>query len=503
MKKPIALVILDGWGYNKAYEFNAIHLANTPNMDNYLKQYPNTRLHTSGLAVGLPNGQMGNSEVGHLNIGAGRVVYQALTRITKSIEDGDFFENEALQLAVQTVKENGSALHLMGLFSPGGVHSHTEHIKGLLQLAKKENLEKVYLHAFLDGRDTPPQSAVTFIEEMEAYMNEESIGEIASITGRYYAMDRDKRWERVEKAYNNLIHADGNKANSAMEAIQASYAEGVNDEFVLPTMINTEAVVKDRDAIVFFNFRPDRAREITRAFVDVDFDGFPREKKDVTYVCMTEYDKTIEHVSVAFKPETLNNTLGEYLSNQGKTQLRIAETEKYAHVTFFFNGGVEEPEKGESRVLINSPSVATYDLKPEMSAYEVTAALEAEIDKDLHDVIILNFANPDMVGHTGVLEAAIKAVETVDECLGRVVNKILSKEGKVLITADHGNAEEMVNEETGNPQTAHTTFDVPLIMIGENKELKDDGRLCDLAPTLLEMMGLEIPSEMTGKSLLK
>jgi 2,3-bisphosphoglycerate-independent phosphoglycerate mutase len=503
MKKPIALVVLDGWGYNKAYEFNAIHLANTPNMDNYSKQYPNTRLHTSGLAVGLPDGQMGNSEVGHLNIGAGRVVYQALTRITKSIKDGDFFENEALLTAVNAVKANDSALHLMGLFSPGGVHSHTDHIKGLLQLAKKENIKKVYLHAFLDGRDTPPQSAVDFIEEMENYMQKESVGEIASITGRYYAMDRDKRWERVEIAYNNLIHADGKTADSALEAIKASYDDGVNDEFVLPTIINKDAVVKDHDAIVFFNFRPDRARELTRAFVDVEFDGFEREKRDVTYVCMTEYDKTIENVSVAFKPEVLKNTLGEYLSSQGKTQLRIAETEKYAHVTFFFNGGVEEAEEGESRVLINSPSVATYDLKPEMSAYEVTEALEAEIDKDIHDVIILNFANPDMVGHTGVIDAAVKAVETVDECLGRVVNKILSKEGKVLITADHGNAEEMVNETTGNPQTAHTTFDVPLVMIGEDKDLKDDGRLCDLAPTLLEMMGLEIPSEMTGKSLLK
>lgn len=503
MKKPIALVVLDGWGYNKAYEFNAIHLANTPNMDNYSKQYPNTRLHTSGLAVGLPDGQMGNSEVGHLNIGAGRVVYQALTRITKSIKDGDFFENEALLTAVNAVKANDSALHLMGLFSPGGVHSHTDHIKGLLQLAKKENIKKVYLHAFLDGRDTPPQSAVDFIEEMENYMQNESVGEIASITGRYYAMDRDKRWERVEIAYNNLVHADGKTAESALEAIKASYDDGVNDEFVLPTIINKDAVVKDHDAIVFFNFRPDRARELTRAFVDVEFDGFEREKKEVTYVCMTEYDKTIENVSVAFKPEVLKNTLGEYLSGQGKTQLRIAETEKYAHVTFFFNGGVEEAEEGESRVLINSPSVATYDLKPEMSAYEVTEALEAEIDKDIHDVIILNFANPDMVGHTGVIDAAVKAVETVDECLGRVVNKILSKEGKVLITADHGNAEEMVNETTGNPQTAHTTFDVPLVMIGEDKELKDDGRLCDLAPTLLEMMGLEIPSEMTGKSLLK
>lgn len=503
MKNPIALVVLDGWGCNKPGEFNAIHLANTPNMDSYLEKYPNTRLHTSGLAVGLPDGQMGNSEVGHLNIGAGRVVYQQLTRITKSIKDGDFFTNEALQTAVQNAKKHGSALHLMGLFSPGGVHSHTEHVKGLLQLAKKENIKKVYVHAFLDGRDTPPQSAVEYIAEMETYMAGESVGEIASVTGRYYAMDRDQRWERVEKAYTNLVHANGNKGTSAVESIKASYAEGVNDEFVLPTIINEAATVKDQDSIIFFNFRPDRAREITRAFVDAKFDAFHREKKDVTYVCMTQYDATIENVSVAFKPEMLKNTLGEYLAANDKNQLRIAETEKYAHVTFFFNGGVEQPEKGESRVLVNSPDVATYDLKPEMSAYELTAALEAEIDKDIHDVIILNFANPDMVGHTGVVSAAVKAVETVDECLGRVVDKILSKNGKLLITADHGNAEEMKNEATGNPQTAHTTFDVPLVMIGTDNELTDDGRLCDLAPTLLELIEMEIPKEMTGKSLLK
>ena len=502
MKKPIALVVLDGWGLNKPSEFNAIHLAETPNMDSYFEKYPNTRLHTSGLAVGLPDGQMGNSEVGHLNIGAGRVVYQALTRITKSIKDGDFFENEAMHVAVKNVKENDSALHLMGLFSPGGVHSHTEHLKGLLQLAKKENISKVYVHAFLDGRDTPPQSAIEFVEAMETYMKEENIGEIVTLSGRYYAMDRDKRWERVEIAYNNLVLGNGKKMNSAVEALEASYAEGVNDEFVMPTIINEDATVKDHDSIIFFNFRPDRAREITRAFVDTDFSDFERAKRDVTYVCMTEYDKTIENVSVAFKPEILKNTLGEYLSNQGKNQLRIAETEKYAHVTFFFNGGVEEAEEGESRVLVNSPSVATYDLKPEMSAYEVTDALETEIDKDIHDVIILNYANPDMVGHTGVIDAAVKAVETVDECIKRIVDKVLSKGGTLLITADHGNAEEMVNETTGKPQTAHTTYDVPLLMIGTDREL-NEGKLCDLAPTLLELMNLDVPEEMTGKSLLK
>ncbi len=503
MKKPVALVVLDGWGCNKPYEFNAIHLAKTPNMDSYLEKYPNTKLHTSGLAVGLPDGQMGNSEVGHLNIGAGRVVYQALTRITKAIKDGEFFTNEAMQDAIINVKEHDSALHFMGLFSPGGVHSHTEHIKGLLQLAKKENIKKVYVHAFLDGRDTAPQSAVEFIKEFEDYMVKENIGEIATISGRYYAMDRDKRWDRVEKAYNNLVHGNGVKAESAVAAIEASYAVDVNDEFVLPTIINEDATVKDHDSIIFFNFRPDRAREITRAFVDVEFNDFDRDKKDVTYVCMTEYDKTIENVSVAFKPELLTNTLGEYLAKEGKTQLRIAETEKYAHVTFFFNGGIEEPEVGESRVLVNSPDVATYDLKPEMSAYEVTDALEAELDKDLHDVIILNYANPDMVGHTGVLNAAIEAVETVDACLGRIVDKVLSKGGSLLITADHGNAEEMKNMETGNAQTAHTTFDVPLLMIGTEKELKEDGKLCDLAPTLLGLLDMKVPEEMTGKSLLK
>lgn len=503
MKKPVALVVLDGWGYNKPSEFNAIHLANTPNMDNYVEKYPSTKLHTSGLAVGLPDGQMGNSEVGHLNIGAGRVVYQALTRITKSIKDGDFFTNDAIVKAVDNVKANGSALHLMGLFSPGGVHSHTDHLKGLLQLAKKENIKEVYVHAFLDGRDTPPQSAIEFVKDMEAFMQAENVGQIATLSGRYYAMDRDKRWERVEKAYNNLVKGNGVKADSAVEALEASYAEKVNDEFVLPTIINENATVKDHDSIIFYNFRPDRAREITRAFVDTDFSDFDREKKDVTYICMTEYDSTIENVSVAFEPEVLKNTLGEYLSKKGKTQLRIAETEKYAHVTFFFNGGVEAPEEGESRVLINSPSVATYDLQPEMSAYELTEALEAEIDKDIHDVIILNYANPDMVGHTGVIDAAVKAVETVDTCLKRIVDKVLSKGGSLLITADHGNAEEMVNEATGNPQTAHTTYDVPLIMIGADQDLKDDGKLCDLAPTLLGLLDLDVPEEMTGKSLLK
>lgn len=503
MKKPIALVVLDGWGKTIASDTNAISLANTPNMDQYLKTYSNTLLQTSGLAVGLPDGQMGNSEVGHLNIGAGRVVYQPLTRITKSIQDGDFFENPALNKAISHVKENDTALHLMGLFSPGGVHSHTEHVKGLLQLAKKNDIKKVYLHCFLDGRDTPPQSAVGYIEEMEAYMAEEGVGEIVSLSGRYYAMDRDNRWERVEIAYNNLVLGNGVKGDSALEAVKNSYKNDVNDEFVLPTIINADATVKDNDAIIFFNFRPDRAREITRAFMDKSFDHFDREKRDVVYVSMTEYDQTFDKVPVAYKAEPLQNTLGEYLSSQNKTQLRIAETEKYAHVTFFFNGGVEVPVEGEQRVMISSPNVATYDLQPEMSAYEMTDAFEKEIDKDIHDVIIMNFANPDMVGHTGVIPAAIKAVETVDTCIKRVVDKVLAAGGKLLITADHGNAEEMRDLITGAPQTAHTVFDVPLVMIGEDRELRNDGRLCDLAPTLLELIGLDQPEEMTGKSLLK
>lgn len=503
MKKPIALVILDGWGTNVASDTNAISLAQTPNMDHYLKTYPHTLLHTSGLAVGLPDGQMGNSEVGHLNIGAGRVVYQPLTRISKAITDGDFFENPALMKAINHVQDKGSALHLMGLFSPGGVHSHTDHVEGLLQLAKQAGLKKVYLHCFLDGRDTPPQSAVDYIEKMQAYMAKEGVGEIVSLSGRYYAMDRDNRWERVEKAYNNLVLANGIKADSAVAAVKNSYKNEINDEFVLPTIINPEATVKDNDAIIFFNFRPDRAREITRAFMDDTFDKFDRVKKDVLYVSMTEYDKTFEKVHVAYAAEVLTNTLGAYLAQNQKTQLRIAETEKYAHVTFFFNGGVEVPVAGEERVLISSPDVATYDLQPEMSAYEMTDALEKEIDKDIHDVIIMNFANPDMVGHTGVIPAAIKAVETVDTCLKRVVDKVLSVGGQLLITADHGNAEEMRDLITGAPQTAHTVFDVPLLMIGQEKSLKNDGRLCDLAPTLLDMINLDQPKEMTGKSLLK
>ena len=504
MKSPVALIILDGWGCYKDYAYNAIHLAKTPVMDSYLEKYPNTKLQTSGLAVGLPEGQMGNSEVGHLNIGAGRVVYQALTRITKSISDGDFFNNESILKAIKNVKDNKSSLHLMGLLSSGGVHSHIEHIKGLLDLAKKENITNVYLHGFLDGRDTPPQSGVDFIKEIEDYMKDNNIGSLASITGRYYAMDRDNRWDRVEKAYNNLINRDGIKASSAIDGIKKSYEDGINDEFVLPTFIDgVDGNIKDNDSIIFFNFRPDRARELTRSFVDVEFDNYPRDKKNVTFICMTEYDSTIENVSVVFKSEILSNTLGEYLTKSNKTQLRIAETEKYAHVTFFFNGGVEKPYEGEKRVLIKSPDVATYDLKPEMSAYEITDALLGEIDKDEHDVIILNFANADMLGHTGILKAAIKGVETVDECLGKVVEKILSKKGVILVTADHGNAEEMLNEKTGIVQTAHTTFDVPFVLIGANKKLRENGKLCDLAPTMLELLNIGVPAEMTGKSLIK
>lgn len=507
MKKPTALVILDGWGVNNGQDGNAVFTAKTPNYDNLIKDFPNTVIGASGLDVGLPDGQMGNSEVGHLNIGAGRIIYQALTRITKSIKDGDFFEKEELLKAIANAKETGNKLHLFGLLSDGGVHSHMTHIKGLIDLCKKEALTDVYLHAFLDGRDTPPTSAINYIDEIEKYMNEKGVGKIASISGRYYSMDRDKRWERTEESYNMLTKGEGATCPSAMEAIKASYEAGVNDEFVKPTLITEAgaplAIVEENDSIIFFNFRPDRPRQLTRAFVDVDFDGFARERMNTEFVCMTTYDATIEGVSVVFKPEAISNTLGEYLSSIGKTQLRIAETEKYAHVTFFFNGGVEEPVEGENRVLINSPKVATYDLQPEMSAVEVTDALIKELDTNEYDLIVLNFANSDMVGHTGIFDAAVKAVETVDACVGRVADKILGMGGSFILTADHGNAEKMLDE-SGEPMTAHTTNVVPCILVGQdNVELSEDGKLCDLAPTLLEMMGLDKPVEMTGKSLIK
>jgi 2,3-bisphosphoglycerate-independent phosphoglycerate mutase len=505
-KKPVMLMILDGFGLTDREDGNAIKAANKPNFDRIYNDYPHTQLGASGLSVGLPEGQMGNSEVGHLNIGAGRVIYQALTRITKSIKDGDFFENPALNKAVNNALENDSTLHLMGLLSPGGVHSHTEHLKGVLKLAKNKGIQKVYLHAFLDGRDVPPSSAKEYIVNIESYMKEIGIGKIATICGRYYAMDRDKRWERVHLAYNALVLGKGEEANTAVEAVEKSYNDNKTDEFVLPTVVSKDsaASIKNKDSVIFFNFRPDRAREITRAINDKVFDGFSRESLDLTFVTMTEYDVTLQGVDAAFKSESYKNTLGEYVSGLGKNQLRIAETEKYAHVTFFFNGGVEEPNKGEDRALIPSPKVATYDLQPEMSAYKVTDELLKRIDEDKYDMIILNFANPDMVGHTGVFEAAKKAIEHVDVCLGKVVDKILEKNGTVFITADHGNAEQMIDYSTGKPMTAHTTDPVPFIYVAADATpLRDGGILADIAPTMLQVMGLDVPKEMTGKSIIK
>lgn len=508
-KKPVMLMILDGFGNAPKSEGNAVELAKKPNFDKLLKEYPHTNLNASGLAVGLPEGQMGNSEVGHLNIGSGRIVYQELTRITKAIEDRDFFENEALLKAINNAKDNNKALHLLGLLSDGGVHSHINHLKGLLQFAKEKGLQKVYIHAFMDGRDVPPSSGKDFIIKTEEIIKEVGVGEIATISGRYYAMDRDNRWERVELAYNALVLGKGEEDTSAIKAIERSYAENKTDEFVLPCVITEDgkakATIKDGDSVIFFNFRPDRAREITRAINDKTFDGFSRNTLNLTFVTMTQYDKTLEGVDVAFKPQTLTNTLGEYVSSKGLNQLRIAETEKYAHVTFFFNGGVEKENKGEDRALIPSPKVATYDLKPEMSAYEVTEELIKRLDSDIYDMIILNFANPDMVGHTGIIEAAIKAVETVDECLGKVVDKVLEKDGTIFITADHGNAETMVDFSTGTPFTAHTTNTVPFLWVSNNtsgKSLKE-GKLADIAPTMLNVLGLSVPSEMNGENLIK
>lgn len=508
-KKPVMLMILDGFGIAPKSEGNAVALANKPNYDKLVSEYPTTELQASGMAVGLPEGQMGNSEVGHLNIGAGRIVYQELTRITKAIQDGDFFENEALLKAMKNAKENNAALHLMGLLSDGGVHSHIEHLRGLLEFAKKEGLQKVYVHAFMDGRDVPPSSGKDFIIKTEEMMKEVGVGQIATVSGRYYAMDRDNRWERVELAYNALVLGKGETATSAVEAIEKSYHDNKTDEFVLPCVVledgHPTATIKNGDSVVFFNFRPDRAREITRAIVDPEFKGFERKQLHVNFVCMTQYDKTLECVDVAYRPESYTNTLGEYVASKGLNQLRIAETEKYAHVTFFFNGGVEQPNTNEDRALIASPKVATYDLKPEMSAYEVTDELINRLDQDKYDMIILNFANPDMVGHTGVQEAAVKAIEAVDECLGKVADKVLEKEGTLFITADHGNAEVMIDYSTGKPMTAHTSDPVPFLWVSkdaEGKSLKDGGKLADIAPTMLTVMGLEVPSEMTGTCLL-
>ena len=509
MKKFTALMILDGFGERKETMGNAVKLAKTPHIDALEKEYPMTYIGASGMSVGLPDGQMGNSEVGHLNIGAGRIVYQELTRITKSIEDGDFFTNEAFCGAVDNVKKNGSALHLMGLLSEGGVHSHMNHLKALVRLAAQNGLEKVYLHCFMDGRDVPPDSGKHYMEDICAYLKEVGVGKVATVSGRYYAMDRDNRWERVGKAYAAMTGGAGETCTCPVEAVEQSYAKGVTDEFILPTVVMEDGQpvgkIQSGDSVIFFNFRPDRAREITRALTEPDFDGFAHTYFPLYYVTMTQYDATFAHVHVAFKPQTLENTLGEYVSRQGLKQFRIAETEKYAHVTFFFNGGVEAPNEGEDRVLIPSPKVATYDLQPEMSAYEVAEKAAERIRSGKYDLMILNFANPDMVGHTGVLEAAVKAVEAVDACVGTVVDAIREVGGEVIITADHGNAELMIDPKTGSPFTAHTTNIVPCILVSERyktAKLREGGILADLAPTLLDLMGLEQPKEMTGKSLI-
>ena len=502
------LMILDGFGITDKVDGNAVKAAYKPNYDRFFANYPHTELNASGLDVGLPRGQMGNSEVGHLNIGAGRIIYQELTRISKDVEEGEFFKNTEINEVMEKALKNNSSLHLLGLLSDGGVHSHIEHLKALLKLAKDKGLTKVYVHAFLDGRDVPPSSGKKFVIELESYMKELGLGKIATISGRYYAMDRDKRWERIQLAYNAMVLAKGEISNSAVDAVERSYHDNKTDEFVLPTVIMEDdkevAKIEDNDSVIFFNFRPDRAREITRAINDRVFDGFSRETLKLNYLCMTQYDKTMENVTLAYKPKSYNNTLGEYVSSQGKKQLRIAETEKYAHVTFFFNGGVETPNKDEDRALIPSSKVATYDLKPEMSAYEVTEELVKRIDTGKYDMIILNYANPDMVGHTGVFKAAKKAIEAVDECLGKIVDKILLKDGTVFITADHGNAEIMIDFSTGEPMTAHTTDPVPFIYVSKDaKEMRTGGRLADIAPTILEAMGLKVPEEMTGKTLVK
>ncbi len=504
MKKPLMLMILDGFGIAKSSNANAISCANKPNLDRIFKENPITQLEASGLAVGLPDGQMGNSEVGHTNIGSGRIVYQDLTRITKSINDGDFYKNPAINNAIENAIKNNSSLHIMGLLSTGGVHSHITHLYALLKLAKQKNLSKVYIHAFMDGRDVDPRSGINFIDDLEAKIKEIGIGKIATVMGRYYAMDRDKRYDRVQKAYAAMVYREGLKASSASEAVNNSYKKDVTDEFIEPTVIDgSEAISKD-DSIIFYNFRPDRAREITRAFVDENFDGFERRfgKFNLKYICMTQYDETIKGVEIAYKPEELHNTFGEYIAENNLSQLRIAETEKYAHVTFFFNGGLEEPYKNEDRILVPSPKVATYDMQPEMSAPEVTEKVLEAIKSDKYDVIILNYANCDMVGHTGVFEAAVKAVEAVDEGVGKIEKEILKKDGVLLITADHGNADKMLDE-NNKPFTAHTTNLVPFCMVNYNCSLKESGKLADIAPTMLEILNLKQPEQMSGVSLIK
>lgn len=504
MSNRVLLCILDGWGISNDTKYNAVYSANTPNYDNFMKNMSHTTIHADGLNVGLPEGQMGNSEVGHLNIGAGRIVYQELTRINKAIAEGDFFKNEEFLNAINHVKKNNSSLHIYGLVSSGGVHSAMNHLEALIKMAADNGLKNVYVHAFLDGRDTPPESAETFLAEIEETLKKYNLPKIASIIGRYWAMDRDKRWERIEKAYNCLVLGEGNKADSSKEAILNSYKNGKTDEFVEPVNIGGKRI-SDNDAVIFFNYRPDRAREITRAIAFKDFDGFNRKKvlNNLYYVCMTQYDETFG-LPVAFKPQKLVNILGEVLDANNIKQFRTAETEKYAHITFFFNGGVEEPNKLETRKLVASPKVATYDLKPEMSAYEVCDNVLEALDNKDYGFILVNFANPDMVGHTGVMEAAVKACSAVDECVGKIAEKALKNGVKMIITADHGNAEWMFNEQTNTPQTAHTTNIVPFIIVDSEKyNLKETGALCDIAPTILDLMGIKQPSEMTGHSMIK
>ena len=511
-KKTTVLMILDGFGLNEKEEANAVKQANTPNIDKLMEEYPFVEGKSSGLDVGLPDGQMGNSEVGHLNMGAGRIVYQELTRITKEIEDGDFFENEVLIEAVNKCKKNNSKLHLFGLLSDGGVHSHNTHLYALIELAKKHGLEEVYVHAFLDGRDTAPNSGIEYMRELVDKMNEIGVGKVGSVMGRYYVMDRDNRWDRIEKAYRAIVYGEGETAKDGVTAIANSYNREEYDEFVKPTVVMDDdkpaAKVEENDSIIFFNFRPDRARQITRAFCDDKFDHFERpdnKRIPVTFVCFSDYDETIENKLVAFDKFTIDDTFGELLANSNKTQLRLAETEKYAHVTFFFNGGKEEPNEGEERILVPSPKIATYDLKPEMSAFEVAEQFVEALKSNKYDVIIINFANPDMVGHTGILEAAVKAVEVVDECVGKAYDALLEVDGQMFLCADHGNAEQLTDYETGTPFTAHTTNPVPFILINYDKDytLKEGGCLADIAPTLIEMMGMEQPAKMSGKSLLK
>ena len=506
MKKPLILIIMDGFGLRDSDMGNAIHAANHPNLTRLFHDYPTTQLGASGMDVGLPDGQMGNSEVGHTNIGAGRVVYQELTRITKSIQDGPFFDNEAFLGAVENCKKNDSALHLFGLLSDGGVHSHIEHIFGLLDLAKKNGLTKVFVHCFMDGRDVPPTSGIDFVKQLQAKLDEIGIGKIATINGRYYAMDRDNRFERLVKAYSAMVYGEGAYFDDPVAAVQASYDAEVTDEFIVPVVTAKDGQIKANDSIIFANFRPDRAREITRTFVDPEFTGFERKNGffPVYFVCMTQYDATMPNVHVAFKPQQLVNTFGEYIADNGLTQLRIAETEKYAHVTFFFNGGIEAPYKNESRDLIASPKVATYDMQPEMSAYKVCDKVVEEIKSGKFDVIILNYANCDMVGHTGVFDAAVEAVQAVDTCVGKTVDAILEMGGVAMITADHGNADQMLEDDGVSPFTAHSCNPVPFCVVGypDCKKL-NPGRLADIAPTMLQVLGLEKPAEMDGESLME